>query len=105
MYNEKETQYLLDNYPAKSVEELAEELNKSPRSVIGKLSRLGIYQKKVYLNKRGERPVTKLELCARIAQAIEVDAEQLEGLDKAPKNVLKLIEEKTARRGETPDEI
>ena len=36
------------NPTRQTVEELAEELNKSVKSVIGKLSREGVYQKSVY---------------------------------------------------------
>jgi hypothetical protein len=94
MYTKEETEYLTTHYDGHNVDELAKHLNKSPRSVIGKLSKLGIYQKKEYLNKRGERPVTKLELVASIAETLNVEPEQLEGLDKTPKEVLRLIVEK-----------
>jgi len=75
----------------KDIASIATKLGKSPRSIIGKLSRLGIYEKKVYVGKTGERPVTKLELCARIARHLELD---VEGLEKAPKGVLKEIAER-----------
>ena len=91
MYTDAETEYLRQHYPAKSVEELAEIMERSTRSIIGKLSRMGIYQKKQYVNKRGERPVTKLELSAQIAHAIGVQPEELEGLEKAPKETLRTI--------------
>ena len=42
------------NPTRQTVEELAEELNKSVKSVIGKLSREGVYQKSVYKTKTGE---------------------------------------------------
>lgn len=96
MYTEEETKYLATHYPAQSVEELAAILEKSPRSIIGKLSRMGIYQKKQYVDKRGERPITKLELVANIARAIDAQPEQLEGLEKAPKEVLKLLAARVA---------
>ena len=88
MYTPEEEAYLLEHYPKKSVEEIGEDLNKSVRSVIGKLSRLKVYQKKQYVSKTGERPVTKLELCAQIARAIGLEPEEVEGLSKAPKAVL-----------------
>lgn len=92
MYTPEETEYLIEEYKVnKNVEELAAKLNKTPRSIIGKLSRLGIYEKKQYVNKLGERPVTKLEYCARIAQALGME---VEGLEKAPKEVLKRISER-----------
>lgn len=91
MYTEAETKLLEQLYPAKTVEELAEMLEKSPRSIIGKLSRMGIYQKKQYVDKRGERPVTKLELVANLAAALRLKPEELTGLEKCPKNVLKTL--------------
>jgi len=92
MYTTEEVEFLLEEYAVnKDIEDIANKLGKTPRSVIGKLSRLGVYEKKQYLSKTGERPVTKLEYCARIAQALGIE---VEGLEKAPKDVLKRISEK-----------
>ena len=57
MYTEDEVDYLLDVYKKASnkqqvLTELSSQLGKSRRSIIGKLSRLGVYEKKVYLTKR-----------------------------------------------------
>jgi len=62
------------------------------RSIIAKLSSLGIYRKKTYLTKRGETPVKKEEYITRIAKLLDVNAEILESLEKVNKNVLQLIE-------------
>jgi len=92
MYTDEEVEFLLEEYAVnKDIAEVARKLGKTPRSVIGKLSRLGVYEKKVYLSKAGERPVTKLEYCARIARCLELN---VEGLEKAPKGVLKEIAER-----------
>ena len=92
MYTDEEVEFLREEYLVnKDIASIATKLGKSPRSIIGKLSRLGIYEKKVYVGKTGERPVTKLELCARIARVLELD---VEGLEKAPKGVLKEIAER-----------
>jgi hypothetical protein len=89
MYSDDEVKFLLDEYAVnKDIAALAAKLNKTPRSIIGKLSRLGVYEKKQYVSKTGERPVTKLEYCARIARVLELN---VEGLEKAPKEVLKQI--------------
>ena len=89
MYTDEEVEFLREEYAInKDIASIATTLGKSPRSIIGKLSRLGIYEKKVYVGKTGERPVTKLEYCARIARALELN---VEGLEKAPKGVLKEI--------------
>ena len=51
-----------------TVDALADQFGKSPRSVIAKLSALGIYQKPVQVTKRGE-PVVKKEVI--VAQVFE----------------------------------
>ena len=89
MYTKEEAKYLEEQYNGDNVAELSAALNKSPKSIIGKLSRMGIYRKKEYISKNGEKPVTKLELVAHIAARLRVS--NLEGLDKAPKNVLKTV--------------
>ena len=58
------------NPTRETVEELASELDKSIKSVIGKLSREGIYQKSEYLTKTGEKPITKKELVEKIAEIL-----------------------------------
>ena len=64
------------------------------RSVRAKLSSLGIYTKKSYVNKRGELPIKKNEYVDRIAVLLDVSSEILESLEKVNKNVLALIEKK-----------
>jgi len=96
LYTKDEENYLLEAYSGAEdkqlvIDELASQLSKSRRSIIGKLSRLGVYEKKVYLTKRGENPITKLELVAEIAASLNIELEKLEGLEKAPKEVLKCL--------------
>ena len=62
------------------------------RSIIAKLSSLGVYKKKEYLTKRGELPIKKEEYIERIAQLLDVNAEILESLEKVNKSVLQLLE-------------
>ena len=81
------------NPTRETVEELASELNKSIKSVIGKLSREGVYQKTEYLTKTGEKPVTKRELVEKVREILGVDYQALAGLEKSPKSSLKLLEE------------
>ena len=71
-----------------SVQQLSQELNRSQRSIIGKLSKMGIYQKATYKSKNQVDPITKLELVAKIEEATNLS---LPGLDKAPKETLKVI--------------
>ena len=49
---------------------LASQLNKTPRSIIAKLSALGVYQKQERVTKRGEPVVLKAELVAQVQNAI-----------------------------------
>ena len=74
-----------------TVEEIASTLEKSSKSVIGKLAREGIYQKAEYKSKTGEKPITKLQLVTSLAQRLELETDELAGLEKAPKGVLKLL--------------
>lgn len=76
------------------VQAIAMEFQVPERSVIAKLSSLGVYQKKTYVNKRGEPPVKKSEHIERIATLLDCDLELLESLEKVNKLVLKLIEQK-----------
>ena len=74
-----------------TVEDIASTLEKSTKSVIGKLAREGIYQKAEYKSKTGEKPITKLQIVSSLAESLDLDVEKLDGLEKAPKGVLKLL--------------
>ena len=74
-----------------TVSKLAIELGKSEKSVIGKLSKEGVYIRSVYTTKTGEKPVTKQELVEELAEKLEIDAKDLKGLEKAPKTTLKIL--------------
>ena len=76
-----------------TVEDIANILEKSTKSVIGKLAREGIYQKAEYTSKTGEKPITKIELVHQIAESLKCDPEELLGLDKAPKQALKFLKQ------------
>lgn len=92
-YTNESTKKLVEDYKAGvTVPELAEMLEVPERSIIAKLSSLGVYQKKQYLNKRGEVPTKKAEHIERIAELLEVNLELLESLEKVNKQVLIMIE-------------
>ena len=95
-YSEDITKYMVEQYASdpsrETVEKLAKELEKSIKSVIGKLSREGVYRREIYKTKSGETPVTKVEIVSSIAESLGLDGDTLLGLDKAPKNTLKLLE-------------
>jgi len=94
-YSPEQTKYIINEWLAVPVREtvnrLAKELKKPVKSIIGKLSREGVYRREVYKTKTGEVPITKLELVEDIAVMLEEDSENLIGLDKTPKIVLKRI--------------
>jgi hypothetical protein len=93
-YTPELTQELLQLWQQKMpVTELAEKFSVPERSIIAKLSSLGVYQKKAYVNKRGEPPEKKEVLIERIAQLLNCNLELLESLEKANKNVLILLEQ------------
>lgn len=99
-YTLENTKYLLGEYanePTKeTVERIGKELGKSTKSVIGKLSREGVYRREVYLSKTGDVPTTKIEIVATIAEMLGIEAEKLYGLEKSPKGSLRNLEEAVA---------
>ena len=96
-YTKEITDRIIEQYKAKvPVKQIATDIEVPERSVIAKLSSLGVYEKKTYTNKRGELPVKKSEHIERIAELLEVNSEVLESLEKVNKGVLKLIELKLA---------
>ena len=66
------------------------------RSIIAKLSSLGVYKKKEYLTKRGETPIKKEEYIERISVLLDVNQDMLESLEKVNKSVLALLTTKLA---------
>ena len=94
-YTNEQVAYMIDKYnesPTRdTVQILAEELGKSTKSIIGKLSKEGVYQKAQYVSKTGEFPITKKELVVKISDAIDGELEKLEGLEKSPKKELKYL--------------
>jgi hypothetical protein len=83
--------------------QIAQDLDVPERSVIAKLSSLGVYQKKSYLNKRGEVPVKKSEHIERIATLLDTNLELLESLEKVNKTVLVMIERALSTKLDTSD--
>lgn len=94
-YTDEQRKYMVSKYksnPSKeTVLELAEEFKKTPKSIIGKLSKEGVYKREVYKTKRGETPRTKLEIVQVISTCLGVD--ELPGLEKTPKLTLQKIEQ------------
>lgn len=92
-YTKEITDKLAADYQAGiEVAVIAAELDVPERSVIAKLSSLGIYKRKTYLNKQGNPPVKKEEYIERIATLLDTNLELLESLEKVNKSVLIMIE-------------
>ena len=106
-YTQEQVNHMVEAYTAKperaTVDMLAEDLNKSVKSIIGKLSREGVYEKTVYKTKTGEDPITKKELVVELSNLLGLEYESLAGLEKSPKADLKVLVENL--REEYDDEI
>ena len=91
-YDPVTTKKLVDEYALGTpVEELALQLGVPLRSIIAKLSSMGLYKRKEYTDKRGLPPVKKEIYVENIAKVLGVNLEILESLEKVNKNVLKLL--------------
>jgi response regulator RpfG family c-di-GMP phosphodiesterase len=87
-YTPEQTQQVLQLYAASvDPETIALTLHKSTRSVISKLVQLGVYQSP---EQKQARP-KKVQLIEQIAQALELEPEQLESLEKATHGALTLL--------------
>ena len=96
-YTQEQVDHMVEAYKEKperaTVDMLAEDLYKSVKSIIGKLSREGVYKKTVYKTKTGESPVTKKELVVELSELVGLEYDRLTGLEKSPKADLKALVE------------
>ena len=99
-YTPEQTEMMVSAYtesPSReTVEELAESLDRSVKSIIGKLSREGVYRREVYVSKTGESPITKVEIVNNIAENLGIESRSLAGLEKSPKAALRNLEKAVA---------
>ncbi len=99
-YSESQTAYMVQLYKneptPETVDILVEELKRSKKSIIGKLSREGVYRREVYVTKTGEKPITKMEIVNNIAEGLGIESSDLNGLEKSPKAALKNLEKAVA---------
>ena len=79
-----------------TVEAIAENLGKSVRSIVAKLSREGVYQKKVYKTKTGEAVVKKNDHADAIGAILRLSEPEIDSLTKANKSALAKIFEALA---------
>lgn len=99
-YTPEVTATIVETYQANpnmdTVRELAETFEKTTKSIIGKLSREGVYQKSSYTTKTGAKPITKIEIVTEIADKLDLDPETVAGLEKSPKAALVLVRDAVA---------
>jgi hypothetical protein len=74
-----------------SVEMLAQEMGKTVRSIVAKLSREKVYQAKTYVSKTGETPIKKDAHADFIGMALGLTESDTESLTKANKVALAKI--------------
>ena len=91
-YTPEQTLNMVADYTAgKTVEVIALNMGKSVRSVVAKLSREKVYQKKTYATKTGEAVVKKDTVADFIGEALRLSESDTESLTKANKVALKAI--------------
>lgn len=91
-YSPEMTSKMVADYTAGvSVEKIAEELGKTVRSVVAKLSREKVYKAKEYKTKTGEVPVKKDAHADFIGMALGLTEADADSLTKANKTALAKI--------------
>jgi IS30 family transposase len=96
-YTPEQTQKMINDYQnGVSVETIAENLGKTVRSIVAKLSREKVYIKKEYKSKTGETPIKKDIHADAIGAILRLPENDIESLTKANKNALKAIFEALA---------
>lgn len=91
-YTVEQTQQMVADYAAGiAVESIAEKMGKTVRSVVAKLSREGVYQKKVYKTKTGEIAIKKDAHADAIGRILGLPENDIDSLTKANKSALKAI--------------
>jgi len=96
-YTPEQTAQIIADYQAGlSVEIIADNLGKTVRSIVAKLSREKVYIAKEYKSKTGETPVKKDAHADAIGAILRLPENDIESLTKANKNALKVIFEALA---------
>lgn len=96
-YTAEQTAKMVADYQSGvSVDAIAQELGKTVRSVVAKLSREKVYKAKEYVSKTGEKPVKKDAHADAIGAILRLPENDIESLTKANKSALKAIFEALA---------
>jgi hypothetical protein len=91
-YTPEQTIAMIADYQSGvTVEKIAENLSKTVRSVVAKLSREKVYKAKIYVSKTGEKPVKKDAHADAIGAILRLSENDIESLTKSNKNALKSI--------------
>jgi len=91
-YTPEQTAKMVSDYQMGiSVETIAENLGKTVRSVVAKLSREKVYKAKTYISKTGEKPIKKDVHADAIGAILRLNENDIESLTKANKTALKAI--------------
>ena len=91
-YTPEQTAKIIADYQAGvAVEEIAQAMGKTVRSIVAKLSREKVYVAKQYVTKTGEKPVKKDVTADAIGAILRLSENDIESLTKANKSALKAI--------------
>jgi hypothetical protein len=93
---EQTTKMVADYQSGVTVEMIAENMGKTVRSVVAKLSREKVYKAKEYKTKTGESVVKKDAHADAIGAILKMPENDIESLTKANKNALRAIFEALA---------
>lgn len=93
---EQTTNMVADYLAGVALETIADNLGKTVRSVVAKLSREKVYKAKEYKTKTGETVVKKDELADKMAEVFGLTESEADSLTKANKMALKKILDKFA---------
>ena len=88
---EQSTKMVADYVAGVTVETIAENLGKTVRSVVAKLSREGVYKAKTYVSKTGAAVVKKDAHADAIGAILKLSEAETESLTKANKTALEKI--------------
>jgi predicted DNA-binding ArsR family transcriptional regulator len=91
-YTAEQTAKMVADYTnGMTVEAIAQALGKTARSVVAKLSREGVYKKKEYVSKTGEKPQKKDATADAIGAVLKMSEGEIDSLTKANKTALAKI--------------
>ena len=91
-YSPEQTAQIVEQYQAGiSVDQIAQTMGRTVRSIVAKLSREKVYIAKEYKTKSGEAPIKKDVHADFIGAALRLSENDIESLTKANKSALRAI--------------